>query len=227
MKNPWIEFKENPKQEYLVLDADRLIIDKFNETANENHRIHTNIMPAPFMGNVLEAPVILLLLNPGYDEKEEQLDYYNHYRPYWENEIQHQESVPGLPLFCLDEEYCNYSNYWQNKLKYLIKATSKNKVAHNVALVQFFPYHSKKFKNIPKKISSEPLESQVYSFHLVKKAMDRNAIIILMRSRKEWYSRIPSLEGYKNLYITKNPRNPILTENNLDAFSKVLDAVNK
>ena len=71
MENPWTEFQNNPKQDYLILEADKLVVDKFNETANEKFRIHTEIMPAPFMGNVLEAQVLLLLLNPGFDEEEE------------------------------------------------------------------------------------------------------------------------------------------------------------
>ena len=91
MKNPWSEFKDNPKQDNFVLDAERTIINKFNESASDNHRVHTDIMPAPFMGNVFEAPVLLLLLNPGYTEEEERLGYYNQYKHYWEKEIQHQK----------------------------------------------------------------------------------------------------------------------------------------
>ena len=57
MENPWTEFQNNPKQDYLILEADKLVVDKFNETANEKFRIHTEIMPAPFMGNqCLELP---------------------------------------------------------------------------------------------------------------------------------------------------------------------------
>ena len=104
MKNPWSEFAESPKHDYYILDADKAIIDRFNEKENDTYRIHTEIMPAPFMGNVLEAPILLLLLNPGFDEEEERLNYYNDYRSYWENEIQHKESITDLPLFCLDDE---------------------------------------------------------------------------------------------------------------------------
>lgn len=108
MENPWTEFQNNPKKDYFILEADKLVVDKFNEAANEKFRIHTEIMPAPFMGNVLKAQVLLLLLNPGFDEEEERKNYYNLYRSYWENEIQHKHTIPNLPLFCLDDDYIHF-----------------------------------------------------------------------------------------------------------------------
>ena len=76
MKNPWIEFVENLDETNLILKEDKAIIDEFNQSANETFKVHTEIMPAPFMGNVQSAPILLLLLNPGYDEKEQIKGYY-------------------------------------------------------------------------------------------------------------------------------------------------------
>jgi len=227
MENPWIEFQNNTKQDYFVLDADKFVIDKFNETANEAFRIHTEIMPAPFMGNVFEAPVLLLLSNPGFDEEEERKNYYTRYRNFWKNEIQHQPSIPELPLFCLDDEYANYSDYWQNKLKYLIKATSKEKVAKNIAIFNFFPYHSKKYKNISKKISSDYLLSQKYNFYLLEKAIERKATIIILRGKKFWYKAIPELEKYKNVRFTNSYLNTTLSEKNLKAFDEIVQKIDR
>ena len=226
MNNPWTEFQTKPKHNYLVLDADKLVVDKFNETATEKFRIHTEIMPAPFMGNVLEAQVLLLLLNPGFDEEEERKDYYNIYRHYWENEIQHKHSIPDLPLFCLEDSYINFSDYWQKKLNHLMQATSKEKVAQNISFVQFFPYHSKKYKNIPKKILSGYLESQEYNFDLVRKAIERKATIIILRGKKLWFGAVPSLENYENLCFTNSYLNTTLSKNNLTAFDEIAEKLN-
>ena len=226
MKNPWIEFQNNPKQDYLVLEADKSVVDMFNKTADEKFRIHTEIMPAPFMGNVLDAPILLLLLNPGFDEEEERKDYYNLYRHYWENEIQHKHSITDLPLFCLEDNYVNFSNYWHKKLNHLILATSKEKVAKSIAMVQLFPYHTKKYKTIPKKILTGHLKSQEYNFHLVQKAIERNATIIILRGRKLWYGAIPQLENYENLCFTNSYLNTILSKNNLTAFDKIVEKIN-
>ena len=191
MNNPWSEFLDNPKQDYLILNDDRIVVDCFNENAKEEYRIHTKIMPAPFMGNVLDSPVLLLLLNPGFDEEEERKGYYKLFRDYWEKEIQHEHPVPDLPLFCLEDKYTQFSDYWKRRLRFLIEATSKEKVAQNVALVQFFPYHTKKYKTIPKRISTDYLASQQYNFHLVEKAIEREATIIMLRGKKNGVKLFP------------------------------------
>lgn len=226
MKNPWTEFLDNSKQDYLILNDDRLVVDQFNEKAKEEHRIHTEIMPAPFMGNVLDSPVLLLLLNPGFDEEEERKDYYNHYRPYWEKEIQHEHSVPDLPLFCLEDKYTQFSDYWKRRLRFLIEATSKEKVAQNIALVQFFPYHTKKYKDISKRISSDYLTSQKYNFYLVEKAIKRDATIIMLRGKKQWFEAIPSLMNYKNVFFTNSNRNTYLSKGNMKNFDEIIKKIN-
>ena len=60
--------------------------------------------------------------------------------------------------------------YWNKKLKPLTLITSKEKVARNICKIQFFPYHSKKFKAISKKIHAKEgidnyLKSQKYNFY--------------------------------------------------------------
>lgn len=233
MKNPWIEFVKNLDETNLVLKEDKAVIDKFNRSANETFKVHTEIMPAPFMGNVQSAPILLLLLNPGYDDKEEIKGFYKKYKPFWKNEIQHTQSIPELPLFCLDDKYIEYSDYWNNKLKPLTIISSKEKVAENICKIQFFPYHSKKFKPISKKIYATEgidnyLKSQKYNFYLVKKAMERKAIIIILRSKKMWFEAIPKLEKYENLYFTNSYLNTILSENNLSkTFPKIVNILNK
>jgi hypothetical protein len=232
MENPWIEIVGNLDETNFVLKEDKAVIDKFNQSANETFKVHTEIMPAPFMGNVHNAPIMLLLLNPGYDENEEINGYYKEYKPFWKNEIQHIQSIPELPLFCLDEKYIEYSNYWSNKLKPLTLITSKEMVAKKICKVQFFPYHSQKFKSISKKILIKEgidnyLKSQKYNFYLVEKAMERNAVIIILRSRKMWFEAIPKLEKYENLYFTNSYLNTILSKNNLsETFPKIINILN-
>jgi len=234
MKNPWLNFVKNLDDKNLVLDEEKIVIEKFNRKAKENFKIHTEIMPAPFMGNVKSAPIVLLTLNPGYDKNEEFGEfgnYYEVYKPFWKNEIQHIKSIPELPLFCLDEEYIRFSNYWNTKLKPLILISSKQKVAKNICKIQFFPYHSQKFKNISKVILREEgfdfLTSQKYNFNLVKQAMERNAVIIILRSKKLWLDAIPELNDYKNLRFTNNYRNTIISEGNLPkSFTEIGNILN-
>jgi hypothetical protein len=233
MNNPW---EKLPKQNnFYVLEEDAEIINQFNEYLknykdDEIYRIHTEIMPAPFMGDVLNSKIVILTLNPGYDSDEESSDYYLNYIPYWEKQIIHEFPVPEYPLFCFDDEYVEKSDYWKIKLNPIIQVSTVEKVAKNISIIEFFPYHSEKYRDIPKKISKDYLISQQYNFHLVRKAIERDAIIVIQRGERLWKEAIPELkilEGQKNLYRTNSYGNPIMSENNLpDAFEKIKHILN-
>lgn len=231
MKNPW---EKLPKQNnFYVLEEDAEIINKFNEYINkydEKYRIHSEIMPAPFMGDILNSKIVILTLNPGFDPKEAKRDFYEKYKKYWEKQIVHLFPDPNYPLFCFEKKYVTYSNYWQIKLNPLIQVSSVEKVAKNISIIQFFPYHSEKFRNIPKKISKDYLISQQYNFHLVRKAIERDAIIVIQRGERLWKEAIPELEkidNKNNFYKTNSYLNPIMSEKNLpDAFEKIKHILN-
>lgn len=219
MENPWIEFAKNYDNNNLVLETEKSIIAEFNTTAKEDFKIHTNIAPAPFMGNFENSEIVILMLNPGYDPKENERGFYEKFKSYWINEIQRKKSSKHS-LFCLEEEYCEYSDYWFKKLTPLIHISSNEKISEKISKIQLFPYHSKSYKKIPasliKKYGFDKyLPSQLYNFEIVKKAMERNAIIIIPRAKKQWFEAIKGLSEYPNKYITNSYQNIILSENNL------------
>lgn len=232
MNNPW---KKLPKQNnFYVLEEDAPFINQFNESLShdkkEHFRIHTEIMPAPFMGDILNSKIVILTLNPGFDNTENGNGYYKVYKEYWEKQIVHQFPDPNYPLFCFEKKYVTYSNYWQIKLNPLIEVSSTEKVAKNISIIQFFPYHSLKYKDFPKSILNGYLESQKYNFELVKMAINRNALIVIQRGKNLWFKAIPELEKLeieKTLYKTNSYLNPIMSENNLpDAFEKIKHILN-
>lgn len=240
MRNPWVELSKSDDNPNLVLSDEKEIIRKFNErnrlinsTSDFDYKIHTDIMPAPFMGDVNNSPIVLLTLNPGWDPKEEEVGFYKKYDPYWEQMIKHQFPIPELPLFCLDNEYADKSPYWAMKLRPLISKTSKELVAKNISVIQYFPYQSRKYKPLYKDLSKGWLRSQKYNFDLVKKAIDREAIIVILRSKNIWFEAIkelnPDFEGhYKNVRFTNSVLNPILSEKNLNgAFDEIVERLNK
>ncbi len=139
MKNPWEELKESFDSLEFVLSSEKKVIDEFNLNSSDKFKIHTEIMPAPFMGNVHTARIVILMLNPGYDEDEFENNYYSEYKEYWQNEILHIKSIENLPLFCLDERYIKYSPYWSEKLKPIISIVGKEKVAK--IFVKFSTFH--------------------------------------------------------------------------------------
>ena len=109
----------------------------------------------------------------------------------------------------------------------LISVSSKEKVAQNISIIQFFPYHTKKYKNIPKRLLKGYLESQDYNFELVKQAIERKAIIIILRSKKLWFEAIPDLDNERTRF-TNSALNTIQSEKNLGGtFKEIVDILNK
>jgi hypothetical protein len=114
------------------------------------------------------------------------------------------------PFYHLDPRLAGSPGYdwWRGKrgkLNSLIDLYGAEKVANEVCVIEYFPYHSVKFGHPPF------VSSQAYSWHLVKEGLKRNAIIILMRSKDLWFSAVPELEGYQNYYEVNDPRNPTIS----------------
>jgi len=234
LKNPWIEMATDTSRKSFVIKEEQSIIEKFNAKVSDDYKIHSSIFPAPFMGNILTAPLVILVLNPGYDVKEENAGYYKNYESWWLKQIQHISPVKDLPLFCLEDKYIIHSPYWKEKLQPLIDKVGKEKLSRNLAKIQFFPYHSKKFKPLYKKLIKEEgfgtyLPSQEYNFQLVRNVMERDAVIIIPRSRKFWFEAIPELQDYKKIFFTNSYGNIIFSEKNLGtiSFHKIIEELNK
>lgn len=53
-----------------AVEADRELLEKYNRTKkNDNHKYHLEIPAEPWQGNPLKARIIILSLNPGWQEK--------------------------------------------------------------------------------------------------------------------------------------------------------------
>lgn len=206
MDNPWLKL---PKKEPFILPNDFEVLRK-NNIDLIKIGIHTELLPVPFLGNLNKASIILLCLNPGYNKK---LDYFA-----YSDKIFLKESIKSLtfscqiPFNCLDEKFSFTGGYiwWKKILKSLIKIFGNKKISQKIMCIQYFPYHSKKYHHLP-----FVLPSQYYSFYLVKQAIKKNKIIVIMRSKKLWLKAVPELEKYSYIEL-KNYRRPFLTENNLE-----------
>lgn len=218
MNNPWKNLNEAPP---FVLESDRQIIEDHNNNskADENHKIHTELYPEPFLGNP-NADVVLLNLNPGFSPDDSRFHLSNEYFIQQATKNLLHKSDHGFYL--LDEKINEAPGYkwWNRRLKTLIDECGREKVAQNLLCVELLPYHSKRFKRIP------PLKSQEYNFYLISEAIKRKAIIIIMRSKKLWIDSIPQLKNYK-YFPSKNPRCAYITERNLPEgiFDKIVKTI--
>lgn len=218
------------------------VIDAFNT----NHilgsifHIYDKVVPYPYSPNIDTARVIVLASNPGYEtcggEFEFPCEWGENRREVCEfhcGNYDYLSSDTGKGI--LESTYKNlverkgeniYEGYWKKKMSPLYDAVGgdEHQVNQKVALVEFFPYHSIKFKKISKYyfkkvgVDGDYLPSQTHSFNLIKRRVDEGVIIICTRGEKVWREALESV-GCKlspeNFYVTNSYLNTVLSENNL------------
>lgn len=189
MKNPWIKLKG--KTSY-VLDEDKEAITAFNKKhKGTDYEIKLDQPPAPFVGD-LNAPIILLNANPGYKKEDKELyDDKNFLEAAQDNLMHKWEEY--YPFYFLDGALGKNSGFvwWNQKLKEPICYAGIETVAKKIFVIEYFPYHSVKFR------AGFSIPSQSYAKYLVEKAMKRKSFIVVMRGEKLWLGLVPSLKRYK------------------------------
>jgi hypothetical protein len=223
MQNPWTRLPSEPP---FVLDIDRERVEQFNaeEKRSEKHRIHTELLPEPYLGDPFNASVFLLNLNPGYSPDD--VNFYDNSagRQAVLDNLTHMSSQ--YPFFMLNPDFKSFPgpSWWLGKLEHLIKATSLEQVAKKVFCVEFSPYHSQYFG-----AGKLELESQWYSFDLVQKAIEDKKIIIVMRAEAHWKCGVPGLRRMKgnNYYRLNSTQNVTITRNNLPdgGFDRIVEVI--
>ena len=91
----------------------------------------------------------------------------------------------------------------------------------SVLCVEFFGYHSDRFAH--RKLR---LPSQDYGVHLVRQAMARNAVVVVMRSRRFWFDAVLELESYPRRFSLRNVQSTYVSPRNCpDGFDAIVGAV--
>lgn len=219
LSNPWLDLPSSP--EY-VLPCDRATVDVFgvNESIDSPARLVTDLLPEPWVGS-LDAPVILLGLNPGFDPG----DYV------WQAAAAYRARL----LACLVGESQGYPFYhlapgatgpaalwWRRALGPLLsRYPSEERVRNRLLCLEYFPYHSRVFAHTHLR-----LPSQAFTFEVLRNALRRNAVVIAMRGMKIWLGAVPELAHHPRLFRASNPQRFSLSPGNChDAWSHVLSAL--
>lgn len=145
--------------------------------------------------------------------------------------LQHRNTE--YPFFFFDPRFIKTPGgiWWKDKTKVLRNEVPLKVLSKNIAVVEWFPYKSDKFKYPGKR---KRVASQEYSFNLVSEAMDRGALIIISRSVKLWEESVPELQNYNRKLTLSSAQNVVITPNNLllnrekttAAWEMLLEAVN-
>lgn len=239
-ENPWRVLAEKiEKNGYMRLEklnayADDIpFIEEFNKrTKNPDHQLHTEILPYPFIGDVLGARVVLLMSNPGYkvssniEAHEKMSDEEKRFVIRAQTQAMLLEdraifySGPEYKLFNDEQDW-----YWAKKTRIIREAVPGAET--KIAAVQLMAYHSRRYKPFPAKMGLLP--SQEYTKRLVKYLIDKKDVVFVYRGIKNkarWLDFVPELENATCVELSSS-LNACLSEKNCKdgGFEKIKAAL--
>ena len=233
MVNPWYPW--SPTDAPHVLQQDLPIVEKFNARYADKHdpkcqiptcagcfTVQKQLLPEPFIGDP-RARVYLLNLNPGYSPEDD--DW--HRKPVYRNAIIENlgHKTAEHPFYFLDPrlEDAPGSAWWRQRSRCWIRDVGTKTLARNLFCAELFPYHSRRYRQVPKRISPDRLvPSSGYVAHLVREAIRAHRPIVAMRALPRWCELIPELGDYSKLFCLSNRQNVSLSPNNLEGYDQLV-----
>ena len=236
MENPWPQL---PNHAPHVLPSDRSIVEKFNTRYADKHdpkcenpscagcfTLQKQLLPEPFIGDP-DARVYVLNLNPGYTPKDDDAWHANPtYRTAIIDNLNHRPAE--FPFYFLDPRLKDApgSRWWKKYAGCLIDDIGIE-LARKLFCVELFPYHSTKYKPVPKALSPNGLvPSSAYGFYLVRRAIRTGRPIVATRRFKAWRAQIPELRGYANLFRLRTTASVWLSPGNIEGYDRLIGELN-
>jgi hypothetical protein len=219
-KNPWLDFQIS---ESMIHELDKESVYKHNSKVDRKYQFLSHLAPEPWIGNPA-AQVLVLLANPGATANDLSG------KPQKNRNLINNLSVknlkgelPEYPHFFFDPQLRGTDGYiwYAKRFKHLIDATSQRNVAQKIMTCELVPYHSfswKKPKDMP--------VTQSYTFNLVIQAIERDAVILISRGKKDWFENVPSLKKYSKYFQPASPQCAYISPKNYGRnFNKIVEAI--
>lgn len=210
--NPWKKeiFNNDPKnllerllkweEGEFVYSKDKAIIDNRNNVlANSKKKkdnvFKTSLLPKPYRGNLKDPKLVILSLNPGYNErtKKKMFEMLNEKYQLKFVEIAKKNALleDGCSIIPDDNEdsegywvdVVTDNGYWLDKLSDLINEPDVD--ISKIGLIQFIPYASKHYDSWAKE---DELETQKFSVDIIRRLLykDESTLFLVMRAKKQW-----------------------------------------
>ena len=206
---------------YHSFDEVMQALDSNGSTPGANRRPHIGLLPIPFMGDLLNASIYVLMTNPGLDES----DYRECEEPDFKRALVanlKQESLTGtVPFTYLDLQFDWHAghHYWNRKFKGIIQALAKSRavsyaearsvIGNKIAVIELFPYHSvgSPSDSTLKKCPSVSLVKEFVGDTVVERVRAKRATVIVVRRVKIWNQCLPeNLTEEQGVIRLPNPR---------------------
>ena len=189
----------------------------FNNVESNNKKLLTNLIPVPFAGDIFNAKLYILTLNPGftpgvYIDEHEDTKYI---------ELAKQNLRLELKTFkSLHEDAKNTEGYqyWSHNGRIPKIAREVQRLLNteydesfkftkdNLAVIESVAYHSTQFAQIKNKdkllsMSSSQLNKKFVHDYVMKRVRKNEAMVFVWRSANFW-----NITEEKNVIIRKNPQ---------------------
>jgi hypothetical protein len=219
LHNPW---QHLAREQPFILPSDQPAITAFNRTASPRVRIFDHLLPVPYLG-LPDAPIVLLNLNPGYSPEDETRQTTARFQRAARRSLLRETDRLSAGFYFLDFRIEGSdadpgagTRWWRRVFRHL--PFSNDVLARSFFCIEYFPYRSREFHRLPM-----ILDSPLYGFELLRLAMRRRALVIIMRSASLWHEAVPELACYPKAFRLRSPRNPTLTARNCsDRFQKIV-----
>lgn len=213
LENPWLSHTAGEP----VHALDEPHVEAYNEILAGKPDLQLSMRsvdrPVPYLGNP-DAPVLWLLANPGLSETD---IYFADFHSQAGHASRTHEDKTLYPLLkCVKEDPAR--QWLESRLKEPIQELGRECVADNLFLVEYHPYHSVSYSQLP-----VTLPTQHYTFGLVRRAIQRKALIILSRPELAWQVAVPELRDADVARLSSS-RSAHLSRKNLgpDNFDRII-----
>lgn len=170
--------------------------------AFDDHQFHLSLLPVPYAGDLANADIFVLLLNPGLSFT----DYYGEWQvPEFRKRLKanlHQDfRGVEFPFFYLDPKFCWHSGFgwWERKLRDVATIIARTKyknryldalrdLSRRIAAIELVPYHSRSFRD-HRLLDQLPSASQArghVSAKLLRRAAAGRIALVVTRQSAQW-----------------------------------------
>jgi hypothetical protein len=165
-------------------------------------RLHLGLLPHPLCGDVANAEIYILMLNPGYGPH----DYFGEYEvPAYRKAVlgnlKQTFTSATLPFFLLDPQFSWHGGFtwWHGKLARVIQelahirevsfAEARAELGRKIASIELLPYHSTSFRDSDhwiRDLASVKLARRYVNEYVLPRVSSGKAIAIVTRQAEVW-----------------------------------------